>query len=146
METNNEKLQELSRTAAMTFVLARAFNLWNNRLESQARKLKQCHTRETRLALSTIEDGAKKISFGLRHFEDWALNAGETESGHCGDFEAMEAYLIDGAWLAYLAGATFNAAKYDNSIRLTIESLCKNKTTSEPLIDWSVLEEMRPKI
>ena len=35
METNNDKLQELSRTAAMTFVLARAFNLWNNRLENQ---------------------------------------------------------------------------------------------------------------
>lgn len=146
MTTQEQKIQKLSRTAALTFVLARAFNLMNHELERQARQLRQEHTHTTRVALGRIQEGCEKISFGLKHFEDWALDAGITESGHCADGVAMESYLTDGAWLAYLAGATFNAAKYDDMIRLQIESLCKVKTTGEPLIEWSTLEKMRPNI
>ncbi len=139
-----EQEEQLSRTAAMVFTLARAFNLWNQRMESISKQMRLVHTQESKMALSTILDGTKKIETGLRHFENWALDAGVTESGHSGDAVALDAYLTDGAWLAYLAGATFNATRYDNMIRLTIESLCKNKTTGKPLIDWDVLSSLRP--
>lgn len=141
----DEELERLSRIAAMTFVLARAFNLWNQRLESQARKLRQEHTQQTKMALADIENGCKKASRGLKHFENWALNCGQTESGHTGDAEALDAYLTDGAWVAYLAGATFNAAKYDPAVRMTVETMCKVKTKGAPLISWEDLQELRPK-
>lgn len=144
---NKEKaLDELSRSAALTFVLARAFNLWNKSLENTASKLHQEHTEDSRWALHQILDGCAKISKGLEHFEDWAISAGVTQSGHSCDTVAADSYLVDGAWLAYLAGATFNAAAYDDQIRLTIESLCKVKTTGAPLIDWSKLDSFRPKV
>lgn len=137
-------IDDLSKAAALTFVLARAFNLWNHKLEQKASKLQQVHTYETKHALSQIIDGCQKISKGLEHFEDWAIASGITESGHCGDQVAVDSYLTDGAWLAYLAGATFNAAAYDSSIRLTIESLCKVKTTGTPLLKWEGLNSLRP--
>lgn len=140
-----DKFTELSRTAAMTLVLARAFNLWNERLEKLAHELKQQHTRESKMALGMIADGMKKAEIGLHHFEDWATTSGVTESGHHGDFEACDAYLKDGAWLAYLAGATFNAAKYNEDVCMQIDSLCKLATKGEPLIDWSTLKNLLPK-
>lgn len=144
---NKEKaLDELSRSAALTFVLARAFNLWNARLEDTAMKLHQVHTEDSKWALHQIMDGCAKISKGLEHFEDWAISAGVTQSGHSCDSVAADSYLVDGAWLAYLAGATFNAAAYDDTIRLTIESLCKVKTTGAPLVEWSKLDSFRPNV
>lgn len=142
--TREKQIEVLSRTAAVTFVLARAFNLWNKKLEAESRRLRMTHTHETKQALRFIEDGCKKASIGARHFEDWALEAGQTESGHCGDEQAYNSYLTDGAWLAYLAGATFNAAHEDDTIRLQIETLCKNKTKETPLISWEYLQELRP--
>ena len=141
----DSKIMELSRTAAMTMVLARAFNLWNERLEKLARELRQQHTRESKMALGMIADGMAKAEIGLHHFEDWATESGVTESGHHGDFEACDAYLQDGAWLAYLAGASFNAAKYDENVRVQIDSLCKLRTKGEPLIAWETLNNMLPK-
>lgn len=137
-------IDDLSKAAALTFVLARAFNLWNTKLEQNALKLHQVHTEDSKWALHQIMDGCAKISKGLEHFEDWAIASGITESGHSGDQVAVDSYLTDGAWLAYLAGATFNAAAYDDQIRLTIESLCKVKTTGTPLVKWEDLNSLRP--
>lgn len=142
---SDDKFTELSRTAAMMLVMARAFNLWNKRLEKLAHELRHQHTRETKMALGMIEDGCKKATIGLNHFEDWATASGVTESGHTGDIEACDAYIKDAGWLAYLAGATFNAAKYDEDIRTKVDSMCKLATKGDPLIDWETLKQMLPK-
>ena len=145
MKTEEEKIEEISRVAALLFTTARAFNLWNAQLEFMAHKLKMCHTYETKYALGQIEDGCKKIAKGLEHFEDWAFNAAKTDSGHSQDAEALDAYLQDGSIIAVLSALLFNATACDKNARLKIESELLLMIKSKPLISFDLIDKVRVK-
>ena len=145
MKTKEEKLEEISRVAALMFTTARAFNLWNAQLEIMAHKMKMCHTHDTKYALKQIEDGCKKISKGLEHFEDWAFNAAKTESGHYQDAEALDAYLQDGSVIAVLSALLFNATACDKDARLKIETEMMLMINSKPLISFDLIDKVRVK-
>lgn len=146
VKPNNMKadINTLSRMAALTFVTARAFNLWNAKLEQEVKKLQQCHTYDTRFALRQIADGCAKISRGLEHFDDWGISAGITQSGHSGDCEAVDAFLNDGAWVAVLSGLAFNACAENDTARTIIESYCKSQVKGKPLIPYEIINSLKP--
>lgn len=145
MKTKEEKLEEISRVAALMFTTARAFNLWNSQLEIMAHKLKMCHTHDTKYALGQIEDGCKKIAKGLEHFEDWAFNAAKTDSGHSQDAEALDAYLQDGSVIAVLSALLFNATACDKDARLKIETEMMLMIKNKPLISFDLIDKVRVK-
>jgi len=142
--SREQHLENLSRVAALTFVTARAFQLWNKKLESEAKRLGHEHTHESKHALRQIADGCAKISHGLDHFEDWGLSVGVTKSGHCGDAEAVDAFLNDGAWLAVLSALSFNATAENEQARTVIESYCKSQVKGEPLIPYDIINSLKP--
>ena len=138
-------LDDISHIAALTFVAARAFNLWNGQLENIARELKMRHTYDTKFALKQIESGCKQIEKGLSHFEDWAFNSGITESGHTQDADALDAYLSDGSFFAVLLAHVFNASIDDNESRSQIESLLKEMANKDIKISYDVIDKVRMK-
>lgn len=142
--TMKTDIDTLSRMAALTFVTARAFNLWNGKLETEAHKLHQQHTQDTRFALKQIADGCAKIHKGLEHFEDWGLSAGITKSGHSGDCETADAFLNDGAWVAVLSALAFNASAENEATRTIIESYCKSQVKGKPLIPYEIINSLKP--
>lgn len=149
MEDSNSKkeqlLDDISHIAALTFVVARAFNLWNVQLENIARELKMRHTYDTKFALKQIESGCKQIEKGLSHFEDWAFNSGITESGHTQDADALDAYLSDGSFFAVLLAHVFNASIDDNESRSQIESSLKEMANKDIKIPYDVIDKVRMK-
>ena len=138
-------LDDISHIAALTFVVARAFNLWNRQLENIARELKMRHTYDTKFALKQIESGCKQIGKGLNHFEDWAFNSGITESGHTQDADALDAYLSDGSFFAVLLAHVFNASIDDKEARSQIESLLKEMANKDIKIPYDVIDKVRMK-
>lgn len=138
-------LDDISHIAALTFVAARAFNLWNGQLENIARELKMMHTYDTKFALKQIESGCKQIEKGLSHFEDWAFNSGITESGHTQDADSLDAYLSDGSFFAVLLAHVFNASIDDNESRSQIESSLKEMANKDIKIPYDVIDKVRMK-
>ena len=138
-------LDDISHIAALTFVAARAFNLWNVQLENIARELKMRHTYDTKFALKQIENGCKQIEKGLSHFEEWAFNSGITESGHSQDMEAFDAYMSDGSFFAVLLAHVFNASIDDKESRSQIESLLKEMANKDIKIPYDVIDKVRMK-
>ena len=138
-------LDDISHIAALTFVAARAFNLWNVQLENIARELKMRHTYDTKYALKQIESGCKQIEKGLNHFEDWAFNSGITESGHTQDADALDAYLSDGSFFFFFFAHVFNASIDDKESRSQIESLLKEMANKDIKIPYDVIDKVRMK-
>ena len=149
MEDSKSKKEQLldniSHIAALTFVVARAFNLWNGQLENIARELKMRHTYDTKFALKQIESGCKQIEKGLSHFEEWAFNSGITESGHSQDADALDAYLSDGSFFAVLLAHVFNASIDDKESRSQIESSLKEMANKDIKIPYDVIDKVRMK-
>ena len=138
-------LDDISHIAALTFVVARAFNLWNGQLENIARELKMRHTYDTKFALKQIESGCKQIEKGLSHFEEWAFNSGITESWHSQDADALDAYLSDGSFFAVLLAHVFNASIDDKESRSQIESSLKEMANKDIKIPYDVIDKVRMK-
>ena len=138
-------LDDISHIAALTFVVARAFNLWNGQLENIARELKMRHTYDTKFALKQIESGCKQIEKGLSHFEEWAFNSGITESGHSQDADALDAYLSDGSFFAVLLAHVFNTSIDDKESRSQIESSLKEMANKDIKIPYDVIDKVRMK-
>ena len=138
-------LDDISHIAALSFVAARAFNLWNVQLENIARELKMRHTYDTKFALKQIESGCKQIEKGLSHFEEWAFNSGITESGHSQDADALDAYLSDGSFFAVLLAHVFNASIDDKESRSQIESSLKEMANKDIKIPYDVIDKVRMK-
>lgn len=138
-------LDDISHIAALTFVTARAFNLWNGQLENIAHELKMRHTYDTKFALKQIESGCKQIEKGLNHFEDWAFNSGVTESGHTQDADALDAYLSDGSFFAVLLAHVFNSSIDDKESRSQIESLLKEMANKDIKIPYDIIDKVRMK-
>lgn len=140
-KTEEEKIKVLTTLGALTFIVARSFNLYNRMFQAAAKQLRMEHTQERKMYLKMIEDGCDKCRIGLTNFEDWALDAtaGEEEDG-------LNYYLQDGAWVAKLAALTFNASDYSPNVRLFIESYCMAQTKGEAKIPYEIIQALNPDI
>lgn len=121
--TDEEKLTEASKVAAIMFLSARAFNVWVELFSTEMFKLGMSLSYDKKYALKSINDGIAKIKFGIGKFEDWATDALLNEKGELDPIGSTDIFLEDGAWLAHMSAMLFNAAAHSDTKRQEIERM-----------------------